>query len=347
MSARELRLEPLLGGLAALLAACVTSSPATPPPGTDSIVQLPGGEPGIGLDDLRFSTALGKLVVAGGRTGQIDLIDPQTLEITSVGGFSAFAGFDGSDQQGVESADEGGGLVYAVDRAAFRLSVVDPVRGSIVASTGLETTEPDYVRFSAARSEVWISNVNRARIDVLTASAGSAPLHAAFIATPGGPEGLAFDDTRHRAYVRDFGGDVIVVDTAARVVTERWSTGCGSAHGIPIVDPDRPFVYVGCGDATVVVLDAVGGVPLGRFSLGSGASIIAYSSGLRHLYLRGDGRAEVVELAVSPAGALSELDRFVATPKGHCMVADGDGQLWVCDWASGRLLRFQDVNPAS
>jgi hypothetical protein len=330
--------------LALLLVGCSSGSPALD---AEVTVQLPGGEPGIGLDDLRFSETLGRLVSPAGRTGRVDLVDPETLDVTSIDGFSAFASFDGGDQQGVESADEGGGLVFAVDRASFMLDVVDPAQGAIVAATSLEQTEPDYVRFSSGRSEVWISNVNHGRVEVLTAAGASAPVHAAFIPVPDGPEGLAIDDGRDRAYVRGFAGDVIVIDTVARTVVDRWSTGCPTAHGIPIVDPNRPFVYVGCSDATVVVLDATAGANLGRFHLGPGPSIIAYAPLLHHLYLRGDGVPDVVELAVSPAGDLTELDRFTATDRGHCMAADGAGHLWVCDWSSGRLLRFSDVQPQS
>src|SRR5262249_31072331 len=76
--------------------ALTCASTASPPapldvPGADTIVQLPGGEPGIGLDDLRFSSRLGKLVVAAGRTGSVDLVDPRSLEVTAIGGFSTFA----------------------------------------------------------------------------------------------------------------------------------------------------------------------------------------------------------------------------------------------------------------
>src|SRR3989442_9903894 len=107
-------------GLYGLLAlgACVSSSTAAAVPEAAVAVQLPGGEPGIGLDDLRFSPTLGRLVVAAGRTGRVDLVDPVTLDVTAIAGFTAFASFDGGDQQGVESADEGGGMVFAVDRAA-------------------------------------------------------------------------------------------------------------------------------------------------------------------------------------------------------------------------------------
>ena len=281
----------LVGSRVCALTFTLTACAITPAPVPDaeSVVQLPGGEPGIGLDDLRFSATLGKLVVPAGRTGNVVLVDPATLEVTTIGGFSAFDRFDGGDQQGVESADEGGGLVFAVDRAAFTLNVVDPLARAIVATTTLEHSEPDYIRFSAARNELWIANVNRGRFEVLSTAGSTAPIHEAFVTASGGPEGIAIDDIRGRVYGRAFSGDVIVVDMAARAEIARWTTGCASAHGIPIADPDRPFVYVGCGDATVVVMDADTGTSLGRFRLGSGSSIIAYAPALRHLYLRGDG----------------------------------------------------------
>src|SRR5262245_4617561 len=43
---------------------------------------LPDGKAGIGFDDLRYDAALGRLLVPAGRTGNLDLIDPATQEIT-------------------------------------------------------------------------------------------------------------------------------------------------------------------------------------------------------------------------------------------------------------------------
>src|SRR5262245_64587274 len=40
-------------------------------------------EGGVGFDDLRFSTALNRLIVPGGRTGAIVLVDPRSEEHTS------------------------------------------------------------------------------------------------------------------------------------------------------------------------------------------------------------------------------------------------------------------------
>ncbi len=74
---------------------------------------------------------------------------------------------------------------------------------------------------------------------------------------------------------------------------------------------------------------------------------MAYSQSLRHLYLRGDPGTPIAMLAVSDAGELTLLEQVNATSKGHCMTADDRGNLWVCDWQQGRLLRFKDSHPPS
>jgi hypothetical protein len=61
-----------------LLAAC-SSAPA---------IELPNGSPGIGFDDLRFSARLHRVLVPGGRSGNLALLDPSTHAITTIGGFS-------------------------------------------------------------------------------------------------------------------------------------------------------------------------------------------------------------------------------------------------------------------
>src|SRR5689334_25091680 len=60
--------------------------PATTP--ADGPLELPAGKPGIGFDDMRFSSRLGVLVPAG-RSGNLDIIDPKTRAVRALGGFSA------------------------------------------------------------------------------------------------------------------------------------------------------------------------------------------------------------------------------------------------------------------
>ena len=99
-------------------------------------VPLPNSAPGIGFDDLRYAPMLRKVLAPAGRSGNLDLVDRDTLNVTAIGGFSMSTTFAvGSHLAGCTSADEGNGVLYAIDHETQSLRVVDPASGSTVAST--------------------------------------------------------------------------------------------------------------------------------------------------------------------------------------------------------------------
>src|SRR5712692_7645751 len=138
----------------ALVLSCVgmlaASGAITPTP-----LALPGGESGIGFDDMGFASSIHRVLVPAGRSGNLDLIDPDTKQVTAIGGFSSRASFGGGHGQGVTSADEGRGLLFATDRDAKKLNVIDPKTQSVVATAPL-AGGPDYVRYVPATGEVWV-----------------------------------------------------------------------------------------------------------------------------------------------------------------------------------------------
>src|SRR6266849_4455432 len=139
----------------ALLLLCLSmlaaSAAITPTP-----LALPGGEGGIGFDDMGFAPSIHKVLVPAGRSGNLDLIDPDTKQVTAIGGFSSRKSFGGGHGQGVTSADEGRGILFATDRDAKQLIVIDPKTLSIIATAPL-ASGPDYVRYVAATNEVWVT----------------------------------------------------------------------------------------------------------------------------------------------------------------------------------------------
>ncbi|HEX8796411.1 MAG TPA: hypothetical protein VF765_35915, partial [Polyangiaceae bacterium] len=67
-----------------------TSGGSLPPVDAGSVpVMLPGGSPGIGFDDVRFSGTLSQILVPAGRSGNLDLVDPSSEVPTPVGGFAS------------------------------------------------------------------------------------------------------------------------------------------------------------------------------------------------------------------------------------------------------------------
>ena len=331
-------------GVFGLLALSILS-PTGPPAGT---VALPGGSGGIGFDDLQFSRSLDLVLVPGGRTGNLDLVDPRTASVTSISGFSSSTAYKGGHGEGITSVSEGEGRLYVTDRTALALSVADATTRKIVARTKLGAS-PDYVRYVAPTHEIWVTEPDKDQIEVfrLSADGRTAPSHAAFVRVANGPESLVLDATRGRAYTHLWSGSTIALDLKTKSVLARWPNTCQGSRGMAL-DEKRGFLFVGCSEGKAVVLDVMhDGKVLGNASTGAGVDIIDYDATLHHLYVPGGQSATLSILGVGAGGTLTELARLPAAAEGHCVVSDQHGRAYVCDPKSGRLLVFKDDFPAT
>ncbi len=328
--------------LAMALAATAHAEPAA------RTVALPDGKGGIGFDDLRFDAALGRLLIPAGRTGNVDLIDPDSGAVTPIGGFSKIARYDAGHGQSVTSVDAGGGWLFATDRTALSLAVVDAKTRTVVARARLGGT-PDYVRFVAPTREVWVTEPGKHGIEVFALGAATPPqpTHAAFIETPGGPESLVVDAARGRAYTHKWKQQTMAIDLKSHAVVATWAAGCGDPRGIAL-DAKRGFLLIGCEDGTATLLDvAHGGKLVSTVKSGSGVDIIAYDAGRAHLYLPGDESATLAIIGVAATGALRVLGTAPTVKEAHCVASDDRGNAWVCDPQHGQLLVVHDAFPAT
>jgi sugar lactone lactonase YvrE len=309
-------------------------------------VQLPGGERGIGFDDLRFDAGLRQVLAPAGGTGNLDLVDPKTGAITPIAGFSRTAGGGDGHGHGVTSVDSGEGWLFATDRTAREILVIDPRARKIVAGAGL-ASGPDYVRYVAATRELWVTQPGEDHIEVFTLSADKPPKpkHAAFISIRGGPESLVIDGKRGRAYTHRWKRDTLAVDLRTRRIVATWAAGCAAPRGIALDEP-RGFLLVGCeaGEATVLDVDHDGKL-LSTVKSVRGVDIIAYDPARRHLYLPGEDSATMAILGVSDRGVLTVLGTLPTVAGAHCATTDGAGLVYVCDPAHGRLLVLRDPHP--
>lgn len=314
---------------------------------------LPDGAAGIGFDDLRYDATLARLLIPAGRTGNVDLIDPATSAITPVPGFTRIPRYDAGHGQSVTSVDAGDGWLFATDRTALSLAVVDPRSHRIVARAPLASA-PDYVRFVAPTREVWVTEPGKHRIEVFslapaaTTTAANPPLptHASFIDVPGGPESLVIDAARSRAYTHKWKTSTVAIDLRSHAIAATWPAGCGDPRGIAL-DSARALLFVGCEDGTATALDvAHDGKLAGTVKSGSGVDIIAYDPARAHLYVPGDESATLAIIAVAPSGALSLLGTSPTTKDAHCVTTDERGNAYVCDPRNGQLLVIHDPYPA-
>jgi DNA-binding beta-propeller fold protein YncE len=303
------------------------------PPKVD-VVEL-AGSPAT-FDDLRFSPALGRIIAAPQGTGTVYLVHPDTSAVDKLPGLPT----------GVASIDADSKFVFALDRDAEQVLVVDASTGKVVTKAPT-AGGPDYVRVSPLDDEVWVTTSGG--IDVLAFSSGDAPMlrHSLSIEVPSGPEGLSFDADGFRAYVQG-GASIIAIDVKEHRFLAEWPTGCFGSHGIPPVDTLRGLVFGGCSVAGGgVSVDAFTGRLDAGFEVGQGQAILAESSSLGHFYLRGDPGSDVAFLGVCRDGSMTLLGTATVTPHGHGMAADASGHVWVADGTRGGLLRLTDPYPAA
>jgi hypothetical protein len=323
------------------IVACTAQPSGTPVP-------LPDGEGGIGFDDLRFSPALGRVLVPAGRTGSLDLIDPGTSAVTRISGFGRAPSYGGGHGDGPTSVDDGEGLVFATDRTARQLVLLDPKTTAIVGRAPLAAA-PDYVRYVTATREVWVTEPAASQIEIFALSAGPPPALSpgGTIPVENGPESLVVDGRRGRAYTHRWQRSTLAIDVKARRAVSEWLNGCAASRGIAL-DEERGFLFAACSEGTVSVLDVEhDGRILSSIARGSGFDVMAYARRLGHIYVAGRACKCLVVLGVSQGGALSLLGRLGAPASTHCVVADDRRQAWVCDPDGGRVWRVADTWPAS
>jgi DNA-binding beta-propeller fold protein YncE len=300
---------------------------------------LPGGDGGIGFDDLGYSPELGKVLVPAGRTGKLDLIDPKTLAVDSIGGFSESTEAHGHGD-GTTSAAFGAGLLFASDRGGKQVVVIDPKQKKIVSKTALEAG-PDYVRWVEPNKEVWVTEPKTRSIEWFKLE-GTTLKRGGSITVDGGPESLVVDATRSRAYTHTWKEESVAIDLKTHKEAARWKNGCKESRGIALDEP-AGWLFIGCDEGAATVIDVGhGGKPLAKLASPKGVDIIAYDPKLKHLYVPGGDDAKMSVMEVDASAALHERAQLPTAHDATCVTVDGNGRVYVCDPKAGRLLVFED-----
>lgn len=307
-------------------------------------VLIPGGEVGIGFDDLRYSAALHRVLVPGGRAGVVALVNPDSGGVETIGGFSTEATFGGGHDFGVTSVDEGRGFLFATDRTSGKLHVIDPRAKQIVSSAVLGAGA-DYVRYVAATDELWVTEPNADRIEIFSLSADSIPVltSVATVAVRNGPESLVVDGKRGRAYTHRWDTSTVAIDVRTRGVVAEWPNGCRASRGIDL-DVARGHLFAACSEGKVSVLDVDhGGAMVGSTVHGSGFDVIGYDPTNEHLYAAGSGCKCLSIFGVGGDTGVTLVSEKPAAPGTHCSVADDVGHAWFCDPRNGAIVRITDA----
>lgn len=321
-------------------------------------VAIPGGEGGIGFDDLVFSSELHKVLVPAGHTGKLYLIDPTSFAMTSVGGFSSSAIMQKGHEVGISSADEGEGYIFTADHGkkelvAVNLSTVD-MGGIVHLSTEVITAnlagDADYVRamkvnhYIGDNFEVWVTEPHNKQIEVFSFVIGnkSGFVHLINIPVPQGPESLVINQSRGLAYT-NLGPKAAAIDLETHAIVSTWPNDCTKSRG-DALDEQKGFLFVSCAEGKAEVFDINhGNKKLSELMTDPGPDVISYNPKLSHLYFTSGKNATLTVIGVSAEGKLSLLGKAPADKRSHCVVSDDQNNIWVCDPPRGQLLRYKDT----
>ncbi len=365
----------MLAALGILLAAC---GPFVLNPGALPAVPIhfsPAPPDGIGFDDMVYSPELGKLIVPLDGTGRLALLDPKSLEIQYIDGFSKIDPTT-NGQGGSTSATVAHGLIYALDNSALKIMVVDPNKRAIIGSADVQSF-PDFIRYVAATNELWVTEADPEQIEVFSLGKQDSPIPVSTgtISTPNGPEYLVIDNSHGLAYTNEpASGTTAVIQVQTHDVIAQWGNGCSAARTM-VLDEEQGWLIVACNEGKVVILDTTqDGLQLASINYGGGLDFVGYNPRLHHVYIPTGNSSVLGIFAVEIGPKATKTPNFHAPPtptpppnlptptitivttllrlgtadtgdKDRCLVNDDQGHIWVCDSANSQLLMVNDTLP--
>ncbi|MGH8396677.1 MAG: YncE family protein [Gammaproteobacteria bacterium] len=307
------------------------------------VIKIPGGEHGIGFDDIGYAAPLHSVMIPAGDTGNLVMIDPVTNTLTVIPGVATALVNTKQRREGTSSAVYADGYLFASDHDPSEVVVINPRTGKVAGRFKLESG-PDYVRYVARTHEIWVTEPGKQQIQVFKLAVNSKPMLTpkTAIHIAGGPESLEIDNRRNRAYSNLWKSKTVEMDLSTHKVLAEWPNTCKSSHGIAIDEVDD-HVFVACGEGKVVTLapDDQGKV-LTSILAGAGIDSISYSPILHHLYVPGARAGTLTIFNVASSGILTSLAVYKTAERAHCVTDDNDGHVFVCDPRAGTILKIDD-----
>jgi hypothetical protein len=308
-----------------------TSAPRAPAT-IERVLILDQGLP-VGIDELRYSRELMRVVAPAGGTGKLLFFEPANLARTEVAGFSATAAGKGHGH-GVTSVSTSEGLLFATDRDRKELVMLATADWRVLANAHLAAA-PDYVRYVERTHEVWVTEPHAAQIEVFTIGPTSL-VHVATVHVEGGPESLEI--MGERAFTHLWKGQSLAIDVASRKLGTPFANHCEGSRGL-VIDHARGFVLAGCEEGKLVVLNQDGAV-LSEVKTDPGVDNLAYSETRKHAYAPTESHNVTSVIAIDDNGLAREVGRV--NIGSQCAAADDEGNMWLCDPNRGTITVVHD-----
>lgn len=313
-------------------------------PKTMHPLDLPGVHAHAGFDDMAYIPVLNRIVVPGGVSGKVFLINPKndkvsrSLRVLPPSKPQHFHGV------GTTSAAYMDGYLVASDHNAQSLAVIALDSGKVVSRVHL-ASGPDYVRFVKPVNQIWVTEPRAQQIQIFAPDLSSTPptlRPAGKITVKGGPESLVVDTQSGRAYTNQWKRRTLVINVRTHKIIHRWKDGCRGPRGLALA-PKQDLLFVGCAEGKAIALNlAHHGTVLASANTGKGVDIIAWNPRLQHLYVPAAHSATLTVLALKNGKTLQPVNVLKAARGSHCVATDGVSTAYVCDPRNGRLLVYHD-----
>jgi DNA-binding beta-propeller fold protein YncE len=340
-------------------------------------VNLRLGQQPVSFDELSYDLKLNRVIVPGAESGALALVDPETATSQLIEGFNQQT-VPGQTPSGVTSAVGVRGMIFAVDKSARKIQVIDPVAGTIVSSI-LVQGQPDYIRYVSATNELWVTERIIGKIEVFSLTRSQPPVvkRSMDIAVPDGPEGLLVDQSHGLAYTNEpRTGTTAVIHVQTHHILYHWSNGCTQARGLAI-DEARGYLFVACNEGKLVLMDFNrDGALITSTNYGGALDSVVYNPELQHIYLPSAASAVVAIFAVvetkvgtrvpgqeeatptnsfddgqgsdatatpGPRIVLKRLGTADTAVNARCVTTDDHHNIWVCDPEKAGLFMIEDT----
>lgn len=322
---------------------------AGPPPPATHAIALPGATGALFLDYLAYDPAHDRVWVPASATGNVDVIDVKTEQVTPIAGFTTkeIERRGKKITTGPTAATVGDGVVYIGNRGDASVCAVDAATLEKRDCATLDSS-PDGLQYVASTKEVWVTTPRDKSIRVLDVSTPAHPVEKAKIAFEGEPEGFAVDNEHGTFFTNLEDKDqTLAVNVATHAIAKPWQPHCGQdgPKGLAL-DVAAQHLVVVCPDHLITLDIAHDGAQLDSYAIGKGLDAIDLLPARHVVVAAAGGAARVVFATLEPDGKLTEL-ASVPTAKGaRNGVVAGNGTAFLAVGPSASILVVPAPSPA-
>lgn len=301
----------------------------------------PGATPPVSFDYLAADCTAGRVYLAVGNTGSLDVLDTASGAFTRVDGFKTAERERNGKKRivGPSAAAVGDGVVYVGNRATSEICAVDVKTWKLGHCLKLPTST-DGVAYVASAKEVWVTTPGDQSLTVLDASKPAALKPKTVIKLPGETEGFAVDEAHGLFFTNlEDKGSTLAVDVKTHTLRSTWNPSCGSdgPRGVA-VDSARGLLFVACTDHVQVLDAAHEGAPLAKLDTGAGVDNLDYVEASGLLYVAAGKAAKITVARFDEKGNPTVVASGTTAAGARNAVADGKGNAYVPDPGAGSLL---------